>query len=208
VGGARFHLRYREELLPVPSAEFIIGRAHDSGLELNDGLVSRHHARLRLVDEGLVVEDLGSRNGVLVNERKIAGPVSLSHGDVIGIGLASLEVVDEHVLHHPEHLSTLPPPSSPGGTRVVRHGEADVDGPEQVTVAAQLNVLTEREQEVLELIVLGHTQREIGERLHVSVKTIETHRANIAAKLSCRTRAELVSYAISAGLLKHRGFAR
>jgi DNA-binding CsgD family transcriptional regulator len=174
---------------------------------LNDGLVSRHHARIRFNEGDLVVEDLRSRNGVLVNERKIQGPVSLSHGDLIGIGLASLEVVDEHVLHHPEHLSTMPPPS-PAGPRFVRPGEADVDGPEQVTVAAQLDMLTDREREVLELIVLGHTQREIGERLHVSVKTIETHRANIASKLACHTRAELVSYAISAGLLKHKGFAR
>jgi two-component system response regulator NreC len=41
----------------------------------------------------------------------------------------------------------------------------------------------------------------MAERLHVSVKTIETHRARIAEKLDCRSRAELVSYAISAGLL-------
>ena len=41
-------------------------------------------------------------------------------------------------------------------------------------------------------------------RLHVSVKTIETHRARIADKLECRTRAELVSYAISSGVLSLR----
>jgi DNA-binding CsgD family transcriptional regulator len=204
VGEPRFHLRHQEKLVPVLPGELLIGRAPDCALRLNDGLVSRHHARLRLEDEELVVEDLSSRNGVLVNERKIHGPVALSHGDVIGIGLASLEVVDDHVLHHPAHLSTLPPPSP----RASAHGQADVDGPDQVTVAAKVDVLTDREREVLELIVLGHTQREIGERLHVSVKTIETHRANISAKLNCNTRAELVSYAIAAGLLKHRGFAR
>jgi two-component system response regulator NreC len=79
-------------------------------------------------------------------------------------------------------------------------GESDVDGPEQATGVARVDVLTEREREVLELIVLGHTQREIAERLHISVKTIETHRARVAEKLRCRTRAELVSYAITAGI--------
>jgi DNA-binding CsgD family transcriptional regulator len=180
-----------------------VGRARDCGLILKDGLVSRLHARIQPTNDGLVVEDLGSRNGVVVNERKITEPVEVRHGDVIGIGLASLEVVDEHVLHHPETLSTLPPRPGPAPA-----GEADVDWLDQVTVAAKLDMLTEREREVLELIVLGHTNREIGERLHVSVKTIETHRANIAGKLGCHTRAELVAYAISAGLLKTRVFGR
>ena len=188
-------IRHLGRELQVPPEDFFIGRAVDCQLLLNGGLVSRHHARLRYSDAGLVVEDLGSRNGVLVNQQKISGPVLVGHGDIIGIGLERLEVVDPQILHHPEHLSTLPPapPNEPS---------SDVGDEEIVTVTAGLDVLTEREREVLDLIVRGHTQREMAQRLHISVKTIETHRARLADKLGCRTRAELVTYAISAGLLR------
>lgn len=61
--------------------------------------------------------------------------------------------------------------------------------------------LTRREQEVLRFIAQGHTNQETAERLFVSVKTIETHRAHIMEKLKLRNRAELVRYAIEKGLL-------
>lgn len=64
-----------------------------------------------------------------------------------------------------------------------------------------LQSLTEREREVLGLIALGHTNVEIGERLFVTVKTVETHRAHIMTKLGLRTRADLVRYALREGYL-------
>jgi two-component system response regulator NreC len=60
--------------------------------------------------------------------------------------------------------------------------------------------LTEREVEVLRLIALGHTNAEIGGQLHLSVRTVESHRAHIQQKLRRSTRAELVRYAIGHGL--------
>lgn len=60
--------------------------------------------------------------------------------------------------------------------------------------------LTEREQQILQAVALGHTNSEIGEQLHLSVRTIESHRARILRKLDLSTRAELVNYAISSGL--------
>ena len=64
-----------------------------------------------------------------------------------------------------------------------------------------LQSLTEREREVLGLIALGHTNVEIGEKLFVTVKTVETHRAHIMTKLGLRTRADLVRYALREGYL-------
>jgi two-component system response regulator NreC len=55
--------------------------------------------------------------------------------------------------------------------------------------------LTERECEVLRLIALGHTNSEIAEKLFLSVRTVESHRAHIQQKTSHSTRAELVAYA-------------
>lgn len=62
--------------------------------------------------------------------------------------------------------------------------------------------LTPREREVLRLIALGHTSVEIAEKLGLSPRTIETHRARIHRKLGLGTRAELVHYALQHELLK------
>jgi two-component system response regulator NreC len=66
-------------------------------------------------------------------------------------------------------------------------------------------VLTARELDVLRLIALGHTNREIAGRLGVSVRTIESHRGRISAKTGRTRRAELVALALTAGLLDARG---
>ena len=67
---------------------------------------------------------------------------------------------------------------------------------------ADADPLSEREREVLRLLALGHTNQEIAKMLFLSVRTVETHRAHIMQKLRLQTRAELVRYAIEAGLLE------
>ena len=62
--------------------------------------------------------------------------------------------------------------------------------------------LSEREREVLRLLALGHTNQEIAKMLFISVRTAETHRAHIMQKLSLKSRAELVRYALAEGLLE------
>ena len=61
--------------------------------------------------------------------------------------------------------------------------------------------LTGRELDVLRLLALGHTNSEIAAQLHLSVRTIEGHRAHLQQKLSRPSRAELVRYALDHGLL-------
>ena len=62
--------------------------------------------------------------------------------------------------------------------------------------------LSERELEVLHLIALGYTNNEIAEQLHLSVRTVESHRAHIQQKLRLTTRSELVRYALQRGLME------
>lgn len=66
---------------------------------------------------------------------------------------------------------------------------------------AALDGLTEREQEVLKLIADGLTNQEIADKLTISAKTVERHRANIMGKLNLHSRTELVKYAIRKGLI-------
>jgi two-component system response regulator NreC len=68
--------------------------------------------------------------------------------------------------------------------------------------AADADPLSEREHEVLKLLALGHTNQEIAQKLYISVRTAETHRAHIMRKLNLGTRAELVRYAIEHGQLE------
>ena len=56
--------------------------------------------------------------------------------------------------------------------------------------------LTPRETEILQLIVDGHTNQQIAKKLHISVRTVEFHRANLTEKIGVRDTAGLVKYAI------------
>ena len=64
-----------------------------------------------------------------------------------------------------------------------------------------LEPLSEREHDVLRLLALGFTNQEIGKKLFISVRTVDTHRAHIMRKLRLETRAELVLFALSHGLI-------
>ncbi|WP_019155692.1 response regulator [Robertmurraya massiliosenegalensis] len=64
-------------------------------------------------------------------------------------------------------------------------------------------LLSDREREVLTLIAKGYSNKEIGEQLSISVKTVETHKGNIMEKLRMKTRPELVAFALKKGLLGH-----
>lgn len=61
--------------------------------------------------------------------------------------------------------------------------------------------LSSRELEILQLIARGHTNKEIGERMFLSVKTVEAHRSKIFKKLHLKTRADAVDYALRHKLL-------
>jgi DNA-binding NarL/FixJ family response regulator len=67
-----------------------------------------------------------------------------------------------------------------------------------------LDVLTQRQRQILQLIAEGHGTRQIAERLHVSVKTVETHRAQLMERLGIRDIAGLVRFAIRTGLIESR----
>lgn len=68
-------------------------------------------------------------------------------------------------------------------------------------VADPLESLTEREREILQLIGEGNSNKDIAEKLFISVKTVETHRTNLANKLDIHKTAELIQYAIRRGIV-------
>lgn len=64
------------------------------------------------------------------------------------------------------------------------------------------NTLTQREKEVLELIVQEYTSKQIAEKLFISKQTVDTHRLNIMQKTNCKTLVGLIKYAIQSGHIK------
>lgn len=85
-----------------------------------------------------------------------------------------------------------------GGTYVYPTLAAVLVAPAASRVGAdRAEPLSQRETEVLQLVALGYSNQEIGEKLMVSVRTVETYKARLMEKLQARSRAELVRYALA-----------
>jgi len=79
--------------LKIPVAGPVrIGRSPDSDVVISDDYISSAHARIVPSGENIVIEDLGSTNGTMVNGRRITAPVNLSPGDEIDIGAVRMKV--------------------------------------------------------------------------------------------------------------------
>jgi len=89
----RFRLRYLQHDLELNEGTFAVGRNASCQLSLDDPLVSRRHAIFEVTPSGVTVEDLASRNGVIVNGHRIDQKVSISVGDRILIGSQELTLL-------------------------------------------------------------------------------------------------------------------
>ncbi|WP_099354000.1 response regulator [Fredinandcohnia onubensis] len=88
---------------------------------------------------------------------------------------------------------------TPSATKVLMSGY--LDRVKKGDNADTFALLSEREKEVLEWIAKGYSNKEIAERLVISVKTVESHKSNLMEKLGLKSRPELVKYAMKKGLL-------
>jgi len=77
----------------------------------------------------------------------------------------------------------------------------DAEGPPVAEAQRGSGVLTAREREVLVLLARGLTYTEVGRRLNIGARTVETHRRKVLNKLSLETRADLLRFALEFGLL-------
>ena len=73
-------------ILPIVPGRQLLGRGPNAGLRLNEGHLSTVHAAVNRMSTGTTVEDLGSRNGTLVNGEPVRNPRGLYDGDVISFG--------------------------------------------------------------------------------------------------------------------------
>jgi DNA-binding winged helix-turn-helix (wHTH) protein len=79
-------IQWDGRLVALRPGENVIGRAADAAVHIALGEISRRHARILIEGERALLEDLGSKHGTIVADRRIEGPVELKHGDHIGVG--------------------------------------------------------------------------------------------------------------------------
>ena len=79
-----------------------------------------------------------------------------------------------------------------------------LNGRKELKEKSSWDSVTQREREVLKLLAEGYTNKEIGELLYISVKTVEKHRSNLMGKLDLHNVAALTAYAIDKGLVEHK----
>jgi predicted component of type VI protein secretion system len=102
----RFRLRYLHHDLELNQGEFALGRSAECQLSLDDPLVSRRHALLVVTPESVTIEDLNSRNGIIVNGERITGRTALGEGDSIVIGSQELTLLLGSEVPARQHLPT------------------------------------------------------------------------------------------------------
>jgi len=180
--------------------------------EAADGHEALDRARVNRPDVAVVDLTMPGMSGVQTLERlrrEVPATrllVLTMHDDPAYAGLTLAAGATGHVVKDAESSELL------AAIRAVHHGRTFVHTGSGVDSGTQLESatmvvppLSRRERQVLELLARGHTNREVAQRLTLSVKTIETYRSRLSEKLNLHSRADLVRLAMDLGLLTMRG---
>ncbi len=189
-------------MIPLTNADFwTIGRGYDNSIVLTDKWVSRYHATLQIVgaskNEGFgssmkgdqktrnatnesgsfYLVDFGSRNGSFMRGQRITFPILLKSGDRLTIGKTDIDFFSPHKREPhrtpAEHMRLFQQPTAP----------------------VSRTLLTPSEERVFWQVVQGFTNKEIGKRLQISPRTVQTHLSSIMTKLNLENRSQIVRYA-------------
>jgi DNA-binding CsgD family transcriptional regulator len=198
------HADEGQQTIPLTNADFwTIGRGYDNAIVLTDKWVSRYHATLQIVGPSKNINDgfessikgdskgrnsnnesctfylvdFGSRNGSFMRGQRITFPILLKSGDRMTIGKTDIDFFSPHKRepHRPtnEHMRLFQQPTAP----------------------VSRTMLTPSEERVFWQVVQGFTNKEIGKRLQISPRTVQTHLSSIMTKLNLENRSQIVRYA-------------
>lgn len=175
----RFRLRYLQHDLELSEGTFAVGRNASCQLSLDDPLVSRRHALFEVTPNGVTVEDLESRNGVLVNGQRIEARIRLSVGDRILIGSQELTLLaarDAQAVGGGVGKMTLPKMrvNTPSSSFRAQGVENDPE-PSMVRRADQFKLLSGVAEKALAMGRAGEAERLLASAL---ADVIEATRAN------------------------------
>ena len=185
-----------QKIVPVPTLHFsegalagrvvrldrdvaTLGRREDNAYVVPDPRVSRVHAEVRREASAVIVTDLGSSAGTKVNGAEIDGPRVVRHGDVVSFGPVAATFEDPAAASEREDTTMV------------------FDVPKVETGPH----LSPRQQQVLEGMAEGKTNKQIGEDLGVTERTVKAYAQELYDKLGVRNRAGAVAEAAKLGLL-------
>jgi len=164
----------------LPSVRLRIGRDQDNDLILAaEKTVSRNHAVLERFGEGWQIRDLRSHNGTFINGIRVTAAAPVQAGDVITVGTVAM---------------TLAVGLSSGQLAGETADVNDLDDGENPR-------LTNREVEIVRLVGIGMTNKQIADRLHINENTVRSHLDRIRDKTRLRRRADLTRLAVKLGLI-------
>jgi DNA-binding CsgD family transcriptional regulator len=161
--------------IPVAETGFSIGRNSSCQLILNAASVSRRHGTIFFHHQEPYLADLGSRNGTFVNGCRISGKTRLKEGDIISFGAV-------------DFLLRYSDDADEGAEKTIID-----DGTDRKRQFSEFFNLSEREEEVLFLLVKGLSIKDIAEKLFISPGTVKNHVLKIYAKTGAHSRIELAN---------------
>jgi DNA-binding CsgD family transcriptional regulator len=197
------HASDGQQMIPLTNVDFwTIGRDYTNSIILTDKWVSRNHATLQIVgsvkssdaaidplarsemrnrgahhEGNFYLVDLSSQNGSFVRGQRVTLPILLKNGDRLTIGKTEMDFYSpqrrEHHRAVPDNLRLFYQPTAP------------------VTSSG----LTPSESRVFWQVVQGFTNKEIGKRLQISPRTVQTHLSSIMTKLNLENRSQIVRFA-------------
>lgn len=161
--------------VPIENDSVVIGRSNSADVSIADRFLSRHHARLYRDGDDWLVEDLGSRNGTLVNGARISEPTVVGPGDVIGIS-ASIVEVGSTAARRTEPVDSgtrtiLRPAAAILGESKQAMSRPDSVGPEALRRAAdQLRVLVDIHQALADAMTIEDLLEGVLDRVFVHLR--------------------------------------
>jgi DNA-binding CsgD family transcriptional regulator len=191
-----------QQTVPLIDANYwTIGRGYDNSIVLSDKCVSRYHGALQVAganpehadmnskgdlknrntnaSSNFYLVDFDSCNGSFIRGQRITIPILLKSGDRVTIGKTDIDFFSPH--KREPHRPSSAPLRWLKDTRRVFHQN---DHP-----------LTPSEDRVFQQVVKGFTNKEIGKRLQISPRTVQTHLSSIMTKLNLENRSQIVRYA-------------
>ena len=158
--------------IPVEADSVVIGRSASADVSIADRFLSRRHARLYRQDDDWFIEDLGSRNGTLVNGLRISGPTVVGPGDVIGISASIVEVgsSDNRRIESDDSgtRSIFRPASAILGESKKALSRPDITGPDELRRATeQLRVLVDVHQALADAMTIEELLDGVLDRVFV-----------------------------------------
>jgi len=135
----------------------IIGRSFNADIRIDDLTVSRHHCRIKSAPAGCTIEDLGSGNGTIVNDKVITGAVPLSPGDILSLPSASFRFETAEQRPSTVILVEQAPSEASSIVETIDATSTLVSGPLAPEAAGEVEALTKSNEQLRTIIKIANT---------------------------------------------------